>query len=70
MRPQFQLPSHSNYPSLIAACQPHPNVTVSDLIDLKTRTVDYLREVIQSFSRYVSGFMLLDAGARPTAGGD
>lgn len=46
------------------------NVTVSDLIDLKTRTVDYLREVIQSFSRYVSGFMLLDAGARPTAGGD
>ena len=29
MRPQFQLPSHSNYPSLIAACQPHPMATGS-----------------------------------------
>ena len=45
------------------------NVTVSDLKDLKTRTVDYLREVIQSFSVYLSGFMFLDAGARPVAGG-
>ena len=41
------------------------NVTVRDLQDLKTRTVDYLREVFQSFRAYLDGFMFLHAAARP-----
>jgi hypothetical protein len=45
------------------------NVTVSDLKELKKRTVDYLREVIQSFSDYLDGFMFLDAAVRPVQGG-
>ena len=45
------------------------NVTVGDLTELKTRTVDYLREVIQSFSDYLSGFLFVEAAARPSAGG-
>ncbi len=45
------------------------NVTVSDLTDLKTRTVNYLREVMQSFAAYLTAFMFLEAGSRPVAGG-
>lgn len=45
------------------------NLTVSDLKDLKGRTVDYLGEVVQSFSTYVSSFMFLEANARPGRGG-
>tara|TARA_R110002072_G_scaffold302978_1_gene490663 strand:+ start:89999 stop:90736 length:738 start_codon:yes stop_codon:yes gene_type:complete len=45
------------------------NVTVQDLIDLKNRTVDYLREVVQSFKNYIDGFMYLDSTVRPLPGG-
>jgi len=45
------------------------NVTVNDLKELKTRTVDYLKEVVQSFSDYLAGFMFLESTARPAAGG-
>lgn len=46
------------------------NLTVDDLKELKERTVNYLEEVIQSFSTYVSSFMFLVANARPTSEGD
>lgn len=45
------------------------NVTVNDLAELKKRTVDYLREVMQSFSAYLAGFYFLNTAVRPTAGG-
>lgn len=45
------------------------NITVGDLVDLKNRTVDYLREVIQSFKIYVDDFMYLDSASRPPLGG-
>ncbi len=41
------------------------NITVQELIDLKNRTVNYLRAVIQSFSSYLDGFMYLDSAVRP-----
>lgn len=44
------------------------NITVQDLDDLKNRTVDYLREVVQSFKSYIDGFMYLDATVRPLPG--
>ncbi|MEM9219837.1 MAG: MAE_28990/MAE_18760 family HEPN-like nuclease [Cyanobacteria bacterium P01_F01_bin.150] len=44
------------------------NLTVSDLKELKKRTVNYLEEVVQSFSAYVSSFMFLEASARPGEG--
>ncbi len=45
------------------------NLTVQDLLDLKNRTVDYLREVVQSFKSYVDGFLYLNPGDRPLPGG-
>ena len=45
------------------------NLTVSDLKDLKERTVNYLGEVVQSFSTYVARFMFLESNARPSTGG-
>jgi len=45
------------------------NVTVQELIDLKDRTVGYLREVLLSFKNYVEGFMYLDSTSRPLPGG-
>ena len=45
------------------------NVTVSDLKELKQRTVDYLRQVVQSFKHYVDGFYFLDITLRPASGG-
>ena len=45
------------------------NVTVQDLLDLKNRTVNYLREVIQSFKKYVDEFMFLALANRPALGG-
>ena len=44
------------------------NLTVSDLKELKERTVNYLGEVVQSFSAYISTFMFLEANARPGRG--
>lgn len=44
------------------------NVTVGDLVELKNRTVDYLREVLASFVSYLDGFMYLDLAARPSSG--
>jgi len=45
------------------------NVTVSDLKELKQRTVDYLRQVVQSFKQYVDGCCFLDIALRPGTGG-
>ena len=45
------------------------NVTVSDLKDLKQRTVDYLRQVVQSFQDYLDKYIYLDALHRPPTGG-
>lgn len=48
MRPQFQLPSHSNYPSLISASQPHPGEYAKwrpmDKIDEVAFWLSYLTE--------------------------
>lgn len=44
------------------------NLTISDLKELKERTVNYLSEVVQSFSTYISTFMFLEANARPDRG--
>ena len=45
------------------------NVTVNDLKDLRTRTVEYLREVIESFAKYLEDFMFLETSSRPVGGG-
>lgn len=45
------------------------NVTVTDLKDLKQRTVDYLRQVVQSFKQYVDDCCYLDVALRPVGGG-
>ncbi|APZ92419.1 MAE_28990/MAE_18760 family HEPN-like nuclease [Fuerstiella marisgermanici] len=45
------------------------NVTVQDLVDLKNRTVNYLREVLQSFENYVASHMYLESGARHSLAG-
>lgn len=44
------------------------NITVQDLVDLKNRTVNYLREVVQSFVTYLDDFMYLDSAVRPLPG--
>jgi len=44
------------------------NVTVTDLKDLKQRTVDYLRQVVQSFKQYVDDCCYLDVALRPVGG--
>ncbi|TWT96338.1 hypothetical protein Pla100_28150 [Neorhodopirellula pilleata] len=44
------------------------NVTVTDLKELKQRTVDYLRQVVQSFKQYVNDGCYLDATLRPVGG--
>jgi len=41
------------------------NITVQDLVDLKDRTVNYLREVVQSFVTYLDEFKYLDSAVRP-----
>ena len=43
--------------------------TVGELVDLKTRTVDYLRAVVRSFKAYLDGHMYLDPAVRPGAHG-
>lgn len=45
------------------------NVTVTDLKDLKQRTVNYLRQVVQSFKQYVDDCCYLDINFRQVAGG-
>jgi len=45
------------------------NITVQDLVDLKNRTVNYLREVVHSFESYLDGYMYLDSASRPISGG-
>lgn len=45
------------------------NVTVSDLKELKTRTVEYLREVVRSFQNYLDGYHFLALSFRPEVGG-
>ncbi len=42
------------------------NVTVAWLLDLKDKTVDYLREVVECFSKYLDGFEYLVPERRPT----
>lgn len=53
----------------ISFVQSGENVTVSDLIELKQRTVDYLRQVVQSFQDYLDSYKYLAAPFRPTTGG-
>lgn len=45
------------------------NVTVGDLKDLKQRTVNYLRQVVQSFQDYLDSYRYLEIAVRPTTGG-
>lgn len=40
-------------------------VTINELIHLKSTTVDYLREVVRCFKTYLDGHMYLDSAARP-----
>ena len=44
------------------------NVTVADLKDLKQKTVDYLRQVVQSFKQYVNDCCYLNVALRPGTG--
>lgn len=43
------------------------NVTVRDLVLLKDRTVNYLREVVQSIQTYVERFLYLNTNSRSVA---
>jgi hypothetical protein len=44
-------------------------VTVTDLRDLKQRTADYLREVVEAFGRYLDDYHFLVPERRPLPGG-
>lgn len=43
------------------------NVTVADLIDLKEKAVNYLREVVERFIAYLSSYEFLLPARRPTS---
>lgn len=43
-------------------------VTVTDLKDIKDRTVNYLREVVDSFCRFIDNHHFIDASRRPDLG--
>lgn len=49
----------------ISFAQCAENVTVAGLIDLKTKTVDYLKEVVDRFTMYIDSFEYLLPERRP-----
>lgn len=49
----------------ISFAQCSEDVTVERLVELKEKTVDYLKEVVTCFAKYVEGFEFLIPGKRP-----